>query len=213
MEFIRNNLIEIFTFCVTLIIARQNIKANKEIVVLKSNIEALQKKKSIEYEEIQTYKVQRISNFINKFSEYVVSGAIEKLEGKKDENKESGKSNNNIDLRKEFQDLINTLILFCDDETFIEYRKFQVTLLNLVDEYKELRNFINNIPKEVKEGISSGKLPLKKENFEKSNRLIEINKEINNQYGQLVIALRKSIGIETNINPEEYMKVYLQLKD
>ncbi len=84
-----------------------------------------------------------------------------------------------------------------------------ITLLNLVDQYEVFKKYLSNMSLELKDTISKGKIHLSNEMAEKSKRLVIIDKEIKYQYGQLVVSLRKSIGIETKLNPEEYVKVYL----
>lgn len=193
---------------------------DKVLENLKAELSKENVKHSIEYSEIQEYKVKRINDFLDYFSEYLIDDVknkfykkeIEKLklenktqdESTKNQVKTENKHDKKFELKIEMLKLANTLILFASDETVKKYSDFRKSAtMREKEKLKELQEFIkmNNEtidPNEkIKNLISMMEMQkiLKKETEE---RLIE-------DYADFIIALRKDIGYKnTELEKNDY---------
>lgn len=165
-------------------------------------------KKSIEFENIQEKKVERISLFIDGFTNYLVESSGKKLE-------ELERVMKSYDSKKEFMTLANTLMLFCEDNAIYSYEKFRETTVKLILEKEEIAKFCQGYYKANKnmtEKILKKELFIPPELNARLSRMTQIDKEMRDAYSEFVLALRKSIGINTELTNGKYMEIIMPKK-
>lgn len=208
MVFLTKHWFEIISLCISIFILIGTYFSNKKIEKMKLELQESLNKKSIEFENIQEKKVERISLFIDGFTNYLVESSEKKLE-------ELEKVMKGYDSKKEFMTLANTLMLFCEDNAVYSYEKFRETTVKLILEREEIAEFCQGYYKANKNMTEK---ILKKEKFippelnVRLSRMTQIDKEMRDAYSEFVLALRKSIGINTKLTNGKYMEIVMPKK-
>ena len=95
---------------------------DKKLKVLENELKVINDKKNIEYSQIQIYKVKKISDFLDFFSDYLIEDLEEKAFKKIIQNNNENSVNENpeekikkeikrkLELQSELSKLLNTLI-------------------------------------------------------------------------------------------------------
>lgn len=212
--------IQILTLIMTLYIAKMNNKSNKKLKVLENELKVINDKKNIEYSQIQIYKVKKISDFLDFFSDYLIEDLEEKAFKKIIQNNNENSVNENpeekikkeikrkLELQSELSKLLNTLILFAEDETIYRFKEFRQYVKDNQQKQIEFTKKMEEIPKERKEKLLKKLTMFTREETEMLNAKSKYKKELMEKYGLFILALRKDIGFkDTLLSIEDYISI------
>lgn len=212
--------IQILTLIMTLYIAKMNNKSNKKLKVLENELKVINDKKNIEYSQIQIYKVKKISDFLDFFSDYLIEDLEEKAFKKIIQNNNENSVNENpeekikkeikrkLELQSELSKLLNTLILFAEDETIHRFKEFKQYVKENQKKEIEFNAKIKEISKERAERLASRLETFTSEETEMLSANVKHKKDLMEKYGLFILALRKDIGFkDTLLSAKDYITI------
>lgn len=210
MDFLKKHFFEFLSLGFSLAILIVTYFSNKKIEKMKLELQENLNKKSIEFENIQEKKVERISLFIDGFTNYLVESSNKGQAKEIEALAKVKKVMQSYDSQKEFMLLANTLMLFCEDYVVHSYEKFRETTVSLILEREKIVEFCQTYyktNKNISEKILKGEIYIPPELNTQLSRMTQIENEMRDAYSEFVLALRKSIGINTELTNGKYMEI------